>query len=168
MRRVLLCALASCAFACSGPTQSIAKDDTPVHLGESWFEFRADTLGISVEQAKSRDLAFSEDEPPDEETLDSSVAVQAAALWSKVCAGCHGVRGDLEGAVELSEKPKRWDGFGVRMGFFFGGDSMRAGIYRKIRDGVTKDDGTPTLMRAFGDELAREQIWALVRHIEGF
>jgi mono/diheme cytochrome c family protein len=54
------------------------------------------------------------------------------------------------------------------MGFFFGGDSMRAGIYRRISEGGEVKDSQPSEMPAWRDTLAREQIWALVRHIEAF
>ncbi|MCA9561081.1 MAG: cytochrome c [Myxococcales bacterium] len=46
------------------------------------------------------------------------------------------------------------------MGFTFGGDAMRRGIYRSIAEG--KGEGMP----AWGGRLSREQMWALVRHIE--
>ena len=64
--------------------------------------------------------------------------------------------------VNTPKVPRDWTGMGVRMGFFFGGDKMRAGIFRRIRDGV------PPGMPGWDSALSREQIWALVRHLEGF
>ena len=59
-------------------------------------------------------------------------------------------------------EPRAWGTMGTSMGFFFGGDRMRAGIYRTVAD------GRPPNMPAWGAQLSREQLWALVRHIEGF
>jgi|GEM_PF-3042814 len=98
---------------------------------------------------------------PAPDTLSISPA-DAQSLWRSACAPCHGLKGDLEG-VDLSvfkKPPRDWSGIGPSFGFFFGGDKMRAGIYRSIHDG--KDQ-----MPAFAEILSSEQIWALVHHIEG-
>lgn len=169
MRRAFLPAVASLLVGCAGPDQAVVSADAPIHLGDEWFSFAAEQLGISAEEVRRRDQALSEDEPPEDEQLPSFARAEAAAIWLRICAGCHGERGDLEGATELpGNKPRKWGSFGVSMGFFFGGDDMRAGIYRKIRDGVQTEAGEPTLMRGFASELSRMQLWALVRHIEGF
>ena len=74
-----------------------------------------------------------------------------------------GSRGKPPLATTSEPPPRAWGGMGARMGFLFGGDKMRAGIYRSI------DQGRGTgVMPAWGGQLSREQIWALVRHIEGF
>lgn len=98
---------------------------------------------------------------PAPDTLSVTPA-DAQSLWQSTCAPCHGLKGDLEGVdVSAFKKPPRdWSGIGPSFGFFFGGDKMRAGIYRSIHDG--KDQ-----MPAFGEILSSEQIWALVHHIEG-
>lgn len=49
-----------------------------------------------------------------------------------------------------------------RLGFFFGGDAMRAGIYRVIAERLAPS------MPAFGETLSCGQIWALFAHIEDF
>lgn len=154
---------------CAGPQQAVVPEGEPIHLGDAWFQFVAQELGISEDEARAQDERLSEEEPLEEGPLESLAAREAAAVWQETCAPCHGINGDLEGAPELpGHRPRKWDSFGVSMGFFFGGDDMRAGIYRKIRDGVRTEDGQPTIMRAFGGELSRAQIWGLVRHIEGF
>ncbi len=58
--------------------------------------------------------------------------------------------------------PQSWGGVGPRMGFFFGGDAMRAGIYRVIAERLAPS------MPAFGETLSCGQIWALFAHIEDF
>ena len=36
-----------------------------LHLGDDWFQHRAGTLGLTLEDARARDLALAEDEPPE-------------------------------------------------------------------------------------------------------
>lgn len=146
---------------CSGPNQaSVTSDTAQVHLGADWFAYRADGLSISVDEARARDAALDEDAPP-EGLWDAQLARESASLWLTRCALCHGADGDLEGAVQMDPPARKWGTFGTTMGFLFGGDKMRAGIYRTIRDGKGQ-------MPGWGDRLAREQIWGLVAHIEGF
>ena len=57
---------------------------------------------------------------------------------------------------------RTWTGMGATMGFTFGGDGMRAGVFRSIAA------GKGTAMPPWGGVLAREQIQALVTHIESF
>lgn len=131
------------------------------HLGDAWFVHRAAELELSVEAARARDAQLSETEPP--EALDASTRREASLLWRDLCAGCHGPRGRLQGVEPSEVAPRSWGGMGAAMGFFFGGDRMRAGIYRKIADGV-ENPSSP--MPAWRATLAREQMWALVAHIE--
>ena len=148
------------SVGCGGPTQyAVTAETAEVHLGDAWFVYRAETLGITPEAARARDASLSEDTPP--ESWDTPLSKEAASLWLKNCAMCHGVNGDLQGAVEMDPPARKWGTFGTSMGFLFGGDKMRAGIYRTIRDGRGQ-------MPAWGRRYSREQIWALVRHIEGF
>lgn len=159
--------LAAVTAGCSGPAQAVAPAGVAPHLGEDWFAYRASTLGIDIESARARDAALSEEEPPPEEVFDRVLAVEGAVIWRGMCAACHGLDGDPDGAPPTSPEPKRWGTLGVRMGFFFGGDAMRAGVYRRIRQGGS-EDGMPSAMPSWQGVLSREQIWALVRHIEGF
>lgn len=143
-------------FGC-GPNRVRAPQELQPKDGDAWFAWRAETLGVSVDEARARDAAVTVEEPPD--SLDEHTALDAAARWRTVCATCHGIDG------EPPEKPgqatpRSWGGMGPAMGFTFGGDKMRAGIYKNIAEG--KGDAMP----AWGQTLAREQIWALVRHIE--
>jgi mono/diheme cytochrome c family protein len=136
------------------------------HPGDAWFAFRAQSLGISVEEARARDAALSEAVPP-VSARDAQARAEAALLWSSICASCHGMEGRLEGVAVTDPPPRKFGGFGMWMGFTMGGDEMRAGLYRKIRDGGTPIKDQPPRMPPFRDALSREQIWALVGHIEG-
>lgn len=157
MKRLLAVTL---LLACGGPRLVAAPDGTEHLAGDAWFAWRAQRLGISVEQARARDAAIAEDAPP-VEPPDAEVRTRAAATWKAICATCHGLEGDPPERPG-QPTPRAWDGMGAAMGFTFGGDKMRAGVYRKIRDGVGE------AMPAWGQALSREQIWALVVHIESF
>lgn len=168
LRRTLLILTPTLALAaCGGPTHVIAPEGaTPSYL-DDWFTLRSQQLGISIEAAKARDARLPEDRPPEGLEDDAALAREAAVIWKDLCAPCHGLDGTPVEDPELLPRPKAWDSMGASMGFFFGGDKMRAGIYRKIRDGgPPRVDGSLSKMGAFGDALRREQLWALVAHIE--
>ena len=149
--------LAVVALGCGGP--HLVTPLTPAaHEGAEWFAFRAWTLGITPAQARARDSALPEDSPP--AGLDDLwMRREGKDLWLTHCAGCHGADGTPTPAAG-TPPPRRWGTFGVKMGFLFGGDRMRAGVYRSIAE------GHPPRMPAWRGPLAREQIWALVRHLE--
>ncbi|MFN3197660.1 MAG: c-type cytochrome [Bradymonadia bacterium] len=151
-------------FGCGGAPIKPADDAQP-HMGESWFSHRAEQLGVSVAQAKARDAAISETSPP---TLDPDTQLEGATIWARVCANCHGQFGDPSTATTRFEpSPRDWSGFGPSMGFLFGGDKMRAGIYTKIAEGgADRTDDQPSPMPAWKSQLSKEQIWALVHYIE--
>lgn len=154
--------------ACGGPPQAVVSDDARPKLGDDWFTYRAETLGITPAEARARDAALpGADGPPPEAALDDVTAREATVLWRAQCAACHGLDGEPPPAIteryEATEQnpPRTWGGMAA-MGFLMGGDSMRSKIYARIADGV------PPNMPAWGGTLSREQMWALVRHIEGF
>ncbi|TGK18049.1 cytochrome c [Leptospira fluminis] len=82
----------------------------------------------------------------------------ADLYWRQKCAVCHGLTGTP--SSETNPAPRKFGTFGMKMGFFFGGDKMRAGIFRTVRDGKNQ------VMPAFGKDLSEEKIWALVEKIE--
>lgn len=150
--------------ACAAAKPATPPADAVPHVGDEWFAWRAETLGISVEEARARDAALpdgTDGRVPADGTLDESTRVEAAVLWSQECARCHGARGVPPPAADGQVRPRAWDGIGPNMGFLFGGDRMRAGIYKTISQGKGS-------MAGWGDALSREQIWALVAHIESF
>lgn len=160
MRAALLFPLV--LLACSGPEHAVVPATATGHPGEAWWAYRVSLEpGATVASVKAADAALSEDTPPDFGALSPAMAREAAGLWQSLCASCHGPNGGLKG-VDLSvfeKAPRKWDGIGPSFGFFFGGDKMRAGIYRSLRDGKGQ-------MPPFGPMLSRAQRWALVRHLE--
>lgn len=155
---LLLLLLAGCARRVA---PNDLKEPTP-HFGDDWFAYRAKGLGLATtDEAKARDAALSEAEPPAES--DEQLKAEGEAIWAARCAACHGATGRKEGVTfpPGTKEPRKWGGMGASMGFFFGGNKMRAGLFRTIRDGKPE-----TPMVAWGPTLAREQIWALVFFLE--
>lgn len=164
--RAWLLLLTVVTASCAGPTQVTAPADAQPHFGASWFAHRAQILGLTEAEARARDASLPEDAPP-EGIFDAALAEEAALLWREQCARCHGPSGRLEGVAPMDPMPREWGTVGASMGFFFGGDKMRAGIYRSIAEGK-EDVAGRLVMPAWRGMLSREQIWGLVRHIEGF
>jgi mono/diheme cytochrome c family protein len=150
-----------------GPSRVVAPSGAAPHLGDAWYDHRAAQLDISPAEARARDAALSVESPP---PMDDALRAEAAAIWASACASCHGADGDPATApVQLDPPPKSWTGMGPTMGFTFGGDSMRAGIFRRIAEGgEARPDGTPSPMMGWRAQLSNEQLWALVVQIEAF
>jgi len=155
--------LAACAATLPPPALYVEPEG--IHLGDDWFTYRARGLGITADAARQRDAALPTDHPA-AGIWDQQTAAEAVALWAGRCAACHGPHGRGEGVPAHDPAPRAWGGMGAAMGFFFGGDAMRAGVYRKIAEGGGTVDGKVSDMPAWGGELSREQMWALVRFIE--
>ena len=164
---VALALLAGCASAPAPVAPTSEGDSIEAHRSGQWFERRATQLGITLAQARARDAAIGEDAPPANAADDEHTRAEAAAIWITACARCHGVSGRLDGPVaKIDPPPRSWGGFGPQMGFLFGGDRMRAGIYKTISEGGPTRNGQPSPMPAWGAYLSREQMWSLVRYIE--
>ena len=165
MRLLVLLALLG-LLGCSKPERVEAPPEALPHYGDAWFAFRGASLGISVAAAQSRDATIPADHPP--ATLDRTTAVEAAAIYRSVCVVCHGPGGEPPEKQPSGGAPPRAWGGSARMGFFFGGDKMRAGLFKRIQEGGEPRDGKASDMPAWASTLSREQTWALVRHLESF
>ena len=85
---------------------------------------------------------------------------RADDIWQAACSFCHGVDGTPP-EMWANKGVRKFGTLGMKMGFFFGGDKMRAGIAKTIAEGKGQE------MRPFKDHLTSAEITALVRHIEG-
>lgn len=106
---------------------------------------------VTCQSSQARTEEFSNNKVTDQE---------ADLLWEQRCAACHGLDGTPNESV--LPKPRKLSGFGLKMGFFFGGNKMREGIVKTIRDGKNQT------MPSFKNELSEDQIRALVKRIERF
>ncbi len=103
-------------------------------------------IALLLSACASRQLKTKEDERADE-------------IWRAACSFCHGIDGKPP-AAWAGKGMRKFGTFGMKMGFFFGGDKMRAGIAKTIAH------GKGTEMRPFKDHLTQAEIEALVRYIE--
>ena len=134
----------------------------PIHLAESWWPFRAQYLGITVAEAKRRDLAFSASQPP-QEFWDEQTAVEAVSVWSVLCNECHGGRRAVEDALSMPVPAPSW---GQGEGLFFGNRRAYRHAFDIVYSGGPKQNGVRSEMIAWKKELSREQIWSLLYFLE--
>jgi mono/diheme cytochrome c family protein len=152
---------------CSGSTTSSSgtENEGPLPTGPDWIKERAEILGLSAQEAADRDRELSESEPPEYLEDTGHLRRHSVRLWADTCALCHGLGGDPPSPFDKGDGPRTFGTVGMSMGFFFGGDKMRAGLFRVIKYGRSHPAPRPS-MPAFGESLAKEEIWGLVRHIE--
>lgn len=88
-------------------------------------------------------------------------AADAAALWEKNCASCHGKGGKGDTKAGQMVKVRDLTAPDVRA-------TLNADVVRKaIEDGVVAKDTGKSRMKAYKDKLSKEEIDALVTHTLG-
>jgi hypothetical protein len=143
------------------PTKATVK----IHPGEAWYFARAEWIGITPDQAKTRDGAISTEQAP-EGFWDEQSSTEAAGLWTAYCNDCHGGRRRVADAKLIPAPPVGW---GHSAGYFFGKEKKHEEIFRTIFAGVSAikpGANEDAKMPAWGARLSREQIWSLVYFIE--
>jgi len=134
------------------------------HDKNTWIQWRAQETQQSPAATQDTDASFQKDRKPPNYGAPYQKR-EGAALWQLHCASCHGPLGKTN-PQNFEPSPKKLGGMGLKMGFFFGGDKMRAGIFHKIQTGKSLKKPAPGQMPPFSEVLSQEQIWALVLHLE--
>jgi hypothetical protein len=159
-------AAADTAFVLSREPTAAAKpgrdEQPPVHVGDAWWGFRASFLEVSEGQARERDAAISERQPPDE-LWDRQTSVETIAIWSVFCNECHGGRRKLSDVVKMPVPAPAW---GRGEGLFFGARRPYAEIFRTISNGKIEKEANRWRMPSWKGKLSREQIWSLIYFVE--
>ena len=151
-------------FGCS-PKVSTSKYATQFpHAQEDWFEWRSLDQNKDLAQVRDEDQAMDAQHKPANYGAPYQHR-EGTALWQSYCMSCHGARGNSN-PQNWQPAPRKLGGMGLKMGFFFGGDKMRAGIFHKIKTGKSLKKRQEAAMPAFGTTLSNEQIWALVLFLE--
>lgn len=132
-------------------------DALEIHLGEAWFAYRADGLGISADEARARDTRLN-GVPPPGKFWDRQVAAEAWGLWTELCSQCHG--GSRRLATVMSWPPPK-DGWAEQNQRFFGGRQVGTAVFSTIMNGARAKRGNVD-MPAWRDRLSHEQIWSMV------
>lgn len=144
------------------PKSAKAADEAPVHVGDSWWTFRAEFLKLSEGRTRDRDAEMSEKQaPPD--FWDRQTAVETIATWSTFCNECHGGRRKMEDALKMPPPTGTW---GRGEGLFFGNRRPYTEIFRIIYNGKIEKEGNRYRMPAWRGKLSKEQIWSLIYFVE--
>jgi mono/diheme cytochrome c family protein len=94
-----------------------------------------------------------------EEGAGAGTAIDAAALWKKNCASCHGDTGKGDTKMGKIKGVKDLTDPAVREGF------DREQLFKVTKEGIVDPETKKTVMKAYGDKLSDEEITALVDHI---
>ena len=170
------------AVGCSGP-QPLNRAIWPQHQREyeaavaqaatprdAWYAYRARQESKSIEQVRQADEALSTTHNPFNARRDPAAVSRGAVIFQANCARCHGfdVRG--HGPDMLASHPtKDFHAFDKRFAVTLHGGAPRS-WFRKIAEGygpqVAYPGGTSRAMPAFGQTLAREQIWLAITYLQ--
>jgi hypothetical protein len=180
---VLLALSTSCASAPAAPVQTIeppstdsafvlsrdptgaapaAVDQSSVHVGDMWWDFRAGFLKVSEGEVHDREDKISERQPPPD-FWDQQTAVETISIWTVFCNECHGGRRKMEDVVKMPVPAPAW---GRGEGIFFGSRRPYAEIFRTISNGKIEKEGNRWRMPAWKGKLSKEQIWSLIYFVE--
>lgn len=126
--------------------------------GRKWLAEKSKRTGTPVSELLEADKEFTR--PLSDEQYTPELKANITKIWMAECSACHGKEGEPPEGLKFKKMPRGLSSTGMAMGFLFGGDKMRAGIFKLIRDGRGPN------MPAFGKKLTREQLWGLVRFID--
>ncbi len=144
----------------SQPAPAVAA--RPIHIHESWWEFRARHLGLTLPQAQRRDARLSQSRAP-RGFWDEQTATEAVTVWTVLCNECHGGRRNLEDALEMPAPAPAW---GDGEGLFFGNRRTYEHVFNVVLNGgPIRERGRPE-MPAWRNVLSIEMMWALLYFLE--
>jgi hypothetical protein len=134
----------------------------PIHIHESWWEFRARRLGLTLAEAQRRDARLSQSRAP-RDFWDEQTATEAVSVWTVLCNECHGGRRDLEDAIDMPAPAAAW---GEGEGLFFGNRRTYQHVFNVVLNGgPIRARGRPE-MPAWRNILSIEMMWALLYFLE--
>lgn len=151
-------------FNCAKTIPPSEHQGTFPHDKESWLQWRSEAGQLDLQAAADLDLQWDAQHKPENYGAPYQ-REEGRALWQKHCALCHGPAGKGN-PQKYDPPPRKFGGMGMTMGFFFGGDKMRAAIFHKIKTGQALKKKENSRMAGNGELLHNEQIWALVLHLE--
>lgn len=137
---------------------------------DAFLAMRAEELGISVEQARQSDQALSTTRNPFKARRDPKAVSRGSVVYRHHCADCHGPDADGRG-TRLAEPLAGADfhDFSHRFAVTLHGGAPRT-WFRKITRGYTAKtpdaNGEYPQMPAFGETLAREQVWLAITYLQ--
>jgi mono/diheme cytochrome c family protein len=180
---MLWMAAGAIALGCSGPqplSTAIRPADDQAYqavLGvypnsprRAFYRMKADETGRPVDEVTRRDAELSTTKNPFDANSDPVAVSRGAVVYKAHCMRCHGpdVRGDGPDLLP-THRSKDFHSFGKRFAATLHKGAPRT-WFKKINEGygdvVPYPDGTGPAMPAFGDTLAREQIWLAITYLQ--
>jgi mono/diheme cytochrome c family protein len=175
--------LAAAAAGCSGP-QPLAVAIRPADesgYGEAlrqnpqsprhaFFEWKSRTSGKPVTELARLDELLTSTSNPFSARSDHDAASRGAVVYKEHCASCHGENADGRGpAMPLALPGMDFHAFDKRLAATIHGGAPKA-WFQKINEGFTSEtpgaEGKPVTMPAFGQTLAREQVWLTITYLQ--
>lgn len=139
---------------------------------EAYYRQRAEMKQITLDEARQEDIHLSTSKNPFDSKRDQAAVSRGAVIYKYQCASCHGFEGDGRGPdmpVYLPEMDFRR--FGRRFSITLHGGAPTK-WFDAVLNGCTSDTRSDTgetiEMSAYGDQLAREQIWQVVTYLQSF
>lgn len=136
----------------------------------AWIAWRAGQQNISEEEARRADETMSTVKNPFDTRRDAEAVSRGAVIYEVNCARCHGIDARGKGPAVLPDHPcADFHSFGNRFAVTIHGGAPRT-WFRKITSGYGEEvdypSGRSSAMPAFGDTLAREQIWLVITYLQ--
>jgi len=148
---------------------SIQAQATPTPRA-AWYAYKAQQESKPIAEIESADTALSTTRNPFHANTDGAAVSRGAIIFRDHCARCHGEDARGDGPFSLPDHPAtNFHSFGHRFAATLHGGAPRS-WFRKINGGygdeVQYPDGPSQAMPAFGDTLAREQIWLAITYLQ--
>jgi mono/diheme cytochrome c family protein len=149
---------------------SAAMAADPSSPRDAWYAYLAKKEGKSVDAIRMADQALSTTHNPFNARTDHDAVSRGAVIFENQCARCHGADAQGNGPDMLPGHPTRnFHSFGNRFAATIHGGAPRT-WFRKIENGsgdmLAYPAGRSHAMPAFGDKLAREQIWSVITYLQ--
>lgn len=136
----------------------------------AFFALKASDTSQSIAQLEELDRQLSTTSNPFSARSDHSAVSRGAVIYKAHCVSCHGENSDGSGpAMPVPLTTLDFHSFSKRFAATIHGGAPKA-WFQKINEGFTSEtlgpDGKPLAMPAFGDVLAREQIWLTITYLQ--
>lgn len=168
---------------CSGPqplTKAIRASDEHAYVQRlnaanydgraAFFAWMADERRIDLASLETRDRSLGETRNPFDAYEDAAAVSRGAVIYKLHCARCHGEDARGRGPAALIDHPANdFHDFGNRFASTLHRGAPRR-WFKSISEGygdtLQYPDGPSRAMPAFGDKLAREQIWLVITYLQ--
>lgn len=136
----------------------------------AFFAWMADERRIDLAAIETRDRSLGETKNPFDAYQDAAAVSRGAVIYKLHCARCHGVDARGRGPAALVDHPANdFHDFGNRFASTLHRGAPRR-WFKSISEGygdtLQYPDGPSRAMPAFGDKLAREQIWLVITYLQ--